>query len=247
MASRIKKIIALKKKRATLQEIGDQLGVTRQRAQQLVNEIIDEQGEDVFNGRVKWWTVSEAATKLNAPPSVITELCVASKIECRRRSEKGTYLIGNPGMKQLRAHPRISKRATCVVCHKSFKRSTRGARTVCSKKCEQVRWEQHRQNYRSKPPTHDSLQGWHKILWEKLQSQVLSSKKEKWLTLAEAKNKTGFTKEQLYWLRFRKIVTVHPDPVKKWRGQPVLLFAASQMEIAGEVFEKFHEERVRKD
>ena len=96
-------IIRLKRQRKTLEEIGEAMSVTRERARQLSRKIALQRGEGVFTSDPLFWTAAEAAKKLKVPLHVITNLCASGEIKSQRRSEKtaSQYLIPTAKMEKF--------------------------------------------------------------------------------------------------------------------------------------------------
>lgn len=232
-SERVQIIIRLKKQRATLEEIGTVLGVTRERARQLIKKIAAEHGEDVFNLDEPLWTIQEAAEELGVNAGVIISLCQQEEISYRRRS------LSQDSMEALKRHPRITGERICATCKKTFIHTPGqyGGHIVCSDKCLEELDRVRREECLAKEPTLDSLAGWRRELWQRLQLHK-PPKKEKWLTLSEACTATGLSKMQVGWIGLRRIVTIHRDPsrIARKTGEPMALYAASEMEIARQVY-----------
>lgn len=237
-SSRTRIIISMVKKRATLGEIAKKLGLTsRERARQLINKIKTKHGPDVFKSNRRLWTVTEAAEELKTKREVINKICDAGEVSCRRRNadDASVWLIDNAGMKALKKHPLITKQEFCSVCGKSFKKGEgEGGLLICSEKCRKYLNAERHQKYSTQEPTTDSLGGWVKELWQRLQFYVIPDDEE-WLTLTEVEQRSQLSVMQISWLRRRKIVTIRPHPTKMWRGQPVATYSASEMKIASEI------------
>ncbi len=234
---RTKTIIHLVKRRASLAEIGKAVGITRERARQIIALITREHGEQVFAPDEEIWTASEAACELNTSPVVVHKICAAGEIPCRRRGcdNRGAWLIAEDGMELLRKHRLITRERTCVVCGTVFIANRMHA-IVCSRECSDKRQRQLSANYATGKPTLRSLQGWRRDLLRRLESHRIPQDEE-WLTVTEAEQRTGLSTMQIIWLHRRRIVTIRPDPVKTWRGRPVVTYAASELEIARQAYE----------
>lgn len=234
---RTKMIVGMVRRYATLQNIGDALGVSRERARQLVKKISAEHGEHLFTSDKTFWTVPEAADELKTSASIISAICSAGEVSCRRRGtiidrKKGTWLIDSDSLEVLRNHPRVTRQRVCVICGATFSKSDRHGLT-CSDSCRDKRRLQTR--YCHERPTPDRLRGWHMELYIRLQSHCLPEH-ENWLTIFEAQRRTGLSPMQLFYLRIRNIVTIRPHPAKTWRGKPVATYATSEVDIAQQVY-----------
>lgn len=225
------------KRRASLTEIGDALGVTRERARQLIVRITEEHGDVIFASDETIWTPQEAADELGLNAQTVCRLCQSGEVPTKRRgvNDDGGYLIYEQGMRILRAHPLVTRERKCVICKQTFTYGNhQGRQRICSDECKAQYYRQRRKAYGEQESTLKSLRGWRRDLWQKLQSHHIP-KNEEWLTISEAIRRTGLSKMQLVWLRLRKIVTIRPHPANKCRGQPVAAYAASEMKIARQV------------
>jgi len=229
------------KTRATLQEMGDELGCTREWVRQVIGWMRQGHGDQIFASEEAIWTPQEAASELEVSPNIVSVLCRSGEIPTRRRgvNEDGAYLIYEEGMRLLRVHLMVKKKRVCVVCGHTFDAGNIRMIT-CSEKCSKKRHYQQREKYTDQDPTIDSLRGWKKELWQRLQSHQIP-KNEKWLTLSGAVQLTGLSRMQLAWLRLRNIVTIHHDPgrIATRTGKPMALYAASEMKIARQIFKAY--------
>lgn len=240
-------IIDMKKKDVPLPEIAQKLGVTKQSISYAINKIIKLYGKDVFTPETPLYTVEQVAKILGVPREKVRTICVTGEISCRLRSgaRRAAYVIEEDGLRQLRLHPEVAQGKICAICGSIF--MYLGAKTkVCSEECGKAYSRKKWKDSAQKEPISGSFHGWHKELWQRLQLYTLNEL-EDWIAITEACKVATLSKEALYWLASRRVVTTRPDPVKKCRGKPVLLFAKSQMKIAREVVAKFqHSEQEKK-
>mgnify|MGYP001586780410 CR=1 FL=1 len=241
-SERVQTVIAMVRRRATLQEVGDAIGVTREGARKVIAKIAQRYGAELLEPNEKVWNVHEAARELGISDYFIKKACDLGKVSFRRRGER-IWLLDEAGMKALRQ--RFSpegERTTCVVCGKEFfKRRTRKS---CSNTCSN---ELDRRSYEktvSKEPSLESLRGWRNDVWEKLQSR-LPTKHEEWIGVHEAVLRSGLSPMQINWLGRRRVVATRPHPEAKWRvnGKSITLYAASEIEIARQVFESYEQKK----
>ncbi|OGZ68427.1 MAG: hypothetical protein A3D44_00600 [Candidatus Staskawiczbacteria bacterium RIFCSPHIGHO2_02_FULL_42_22] len=131
--SRTQTIIIMIKERATLQEIADHFGFTRQRASQIIGCIKEMHGTTILLATTKSsWTVKEVANELDLDIQLIYTMLHNGQIPYRKRG-KNKYLIDEEGMRLLRAHPQATGERICPVCKKSF--ISRYNKRLCSKEC----------------------------------------------------------------------------------------------------------------
>lgn len=238
---RISIIIALVKQRATLEKIGKKIGRTTERARQLIKQIVQQKGRKVFKTKNPLRTAREMAKKIGTTAKIINQICANGEVACKRRGDsiKSIWLIRASEIKNLKAHPLIKRQRICVICKKTFVyKYVQENKQTCSQECSKEFSRQRRAAYADQEPTLESIEGWRKDLWQRLQSHCIP-KDEKWLKISEASKYTGLSEMQLKWLRHRNIVTIKYDPSRTWRGKPMTIYAASEMEIARKVFEAY--------
>jgi hypothetical protein len=224
-------INAMRERRSTLQEIGKVLGVTGERVSKLIAKIAQTHGIKVFEPQEQLWTVAQAARELGVSAHAIHGMGTRGDVSFHRRSKGSTpALINKAGMDVIRQ--RLS--LICTVCGKQFiYKLGQGSRKAClDASC--LKELGRRKGFVQKEPSAESLRGWRKDLWEILQNRQIL-KDEKWVPISEAVLRSGLTKMQIIWLQKRRVVRVCTDPKKKWRGQPIKLYGASEMDIARQV------------
>jgi hypothetical protein len=84
------------------------------------------------------------------------------------------------------------------------------------------------------PQKGDSFRDWGQEVAEKLKNHFIPEN-EKWLTVTEASRLAGIKPMQVKWLKRQGVIVAKPHPTRQWFGQPVVTFAASQMEIIRQV------------
>ena len=231
---RIETITVLKKQRATLEKIGDVLTVTRERARQLINKLEAKEGSVVFTPNELLLTSAEAAAEVGVSQQTVSILCAKGEIPCRRRGNhsRSDYILDHAGLEALKQYVT----GTCCVCGTKFTydKKRRLAKT-CSKKCQNQRITQRRQGDVAPEEDLDSLQGWHRELWLKLQKHTIPPD-EHWLRWKEALEKSGISVTQLWYLRRRKILFMQPHPTIQWDEKPLMMYAGSEVELVREVY-----------
>lgn len=232
---RQKIIIRMKRNGATQAKVGAALGVTRQRVQKLCKEIKCTYGKDVFAFHRPQWKISEAAAILKVSAGIIVGLCRKKEIPCKRLPS--SYVIGEAGMKALQRHPRITGKRICIACQRVFAYTPGKYKgfLVCSEKCVKKARRKCRQKLIKSELNLNSLHGWYKRLYERLAAYNPPSA-EKFLTLSQAAKTFGLSQTQMWWLGTRGIITTGQHLIKRWRGQSVITYAASELKIAGEVY-----------
>ena len=249
---RVQIVIEMKKRRATLEEIGQALGgCTIENARQLIKNIKSVHGEGVFNSEEKYRTTREAAAELHISESTVRQICEMEGISLIPRGEY-QFLIGNQGFEELREHPVDNHQQVCKYCGEVFvkDKSRHGGMVTCCEKCFKDLRARRRLKLISEKPTADSLRGWALDLWITLEKHRRDENprklrgKEKWIGFGEAKKLTGLSHQQVSWLRQRHIVTIHRHPTKMGNGgEKAALYAVSEMEIAKKIYAEFLRKR----
>jgi hypothetical protein len=240
---RVQMIIAMKKERATLQQIGDKLGLTRERARQLIKKVVATHGSDVFLPEVKtFWTVPEAADVLGIKKWSVSSACRKGKIPFVLRG-KIERLITQEGMAALRRY--FSKEATCSICGNKFTRKSAKKEICYNAACRKVqrnKWLSVRLS--DKAAMIESLNGWRKALWRALQKNVIGEN-ETWITFSQAVEISGLHRFPVSYLRKCGLISARLKPetsrTKKENRlrSRVGLYSLSEMKIAREIAIQF--------
>ncbi|MDO8512457.1 MAG: sigma factor-like helix-turn-helix DNA-binding protein [bacterium] len=233
---RVRTIILLVNRTATLKEIGEAFNVTRERARQLISEVKSIHGESVFQRKdereKKVWTISEAASELGVSKNTVARLCRTGVVVFERRStsELSAFVIDEENLAKLRCHPLVTGKCTCEICGDGFVVGRRSlARKVCDKEsCVKERNVRRRAVCVDKETTLQSVQGWHKEVFLALTARLFSEEAGL-LTLGLAAKCAGISNMQLSWLRKRNMVNVREDAIRTWRGRPITLYLVSEM------------------
>lgn len=232
-------IARMLRERATQQEMGKAMGdLTRQRVNQLVRGY--NLSPPLPNS--PYCTTPEAAKILHVGRHDIAKFCREGKLPFRRRGESSSYLIPRKDIEDVKNKIAAIRgfEKICSICGKTFiiQFPCSAKRKICSKQCFKERNRRQRAACFRSAPTVESLRGKPRILFEKLGSISCRTlpDNERWLTQAEASRETGITAAQLNWLRRRQILTTRPHPTKRWRNQPVALYAASELKIVRKVY-----------
>lgn len=243
---RVNLVISLVKEGKTLEEIGKILSITRERARQIIEKIRRIHGDEVFavDEKERPLSTKQVAELLNLPIYSVVILFKDGIIPFYCRGKNSARRVRKADAEAAKSNPvvqRMQKRETvCIVCRKTFVLEQTGwAKKICSLACKKSRDKALSSLRISKPPDESNLRTWKKVLWTKLQSRDLP-KNETWISLAEARRRTGLSHMQLIWLRTRKIVKTRPHATRSWRQiKPVSTFASSEMEIVREVYADF--------
>lgn len=251
-------VIELCKKCKTLDEMGIVLGnsirgerLTRERARQLIEKISEAHGTQVFEpttAEERYWKLTEATKFIGVSYRGARKLCQQKEIPHLFRGKAQQYLLTLEGVEALCLHPAITKKRVCALdtCKKNFIRKKGGRNLYCSNECS----KQARQNSRiaigQNPPNNsDSLRKWHKPLYQQLQQHTIPDD-DQWITITKAASYTGLSCIQLWYLAYRKIITIkyHPTKTAPTTGKPVMLYSISQMEVARQIFQDFKEGKI---
>lgn len=240
-SERVQTIITLRRQRATNEEIGSVLGITRERARQLIKKITETHGEQILEPQERLWTTTEAAELMGMRLRRVSLLCRKGEVPYRLRvGEKQTYLLDKEGIEALRHYPQLGRERVCIICEQPFTPKHSQQKT-CSPKCRVSQRARRCQSYyrqvSQKEPTSDNLRGWVKKVWERLHLRK-QHENEAWLTFSQALQRAEVKKIQLSWLRRRKIVSTQPGPINNF-GRATFHYAASEMDIVRQVYQKW--------
>lgn len=223
-------------KKKTLQELGEILGVSRQRVMQLEKRINTPPAQT----KESLLTVSEAAKKLKVSTTWILRFCTDKTIGTKRGIK---YFLNSKDIKFLEKQLDIR----CVICGKKVLHNKVGfllgkKGKTCSKVCKKEKLKQQdktRRNImteRSFEPS-DYTHKWSNELFAEIKKRGEPAN-DNWLTVGQAFKISGFSKMQLFWLR--RILTTKPHPTETWRKKPISLFAESEVKLAWQIYQKHH-------
>ena len=234
-SQRVKTIVSMVKKRATLQEIGDVLGLTRERARQLIVKIKKIHGQVVFGTDEKLYSVTEAANALGLTKTRLEEICACANVPARYRSVASQHdrLFNEVDLEAIRRYIDNTYSRTCVVCNKAFNAVYREHKksVTCSRECTKKFATTRAYYYYGRSfDIKNARQEWRRELYKKLQEHTIPAN-DQWLTRARAVKQSGLTMMQLEYLRLRSLIECRQHPTKRFRGKPVCTFSASQMAL----------------
>lgn len=231
-SERVQTIIRLKQNAYTNVMIGQELGITREWARQLVKKIINCHGPEVFERTgdgMQFWTIAEAAKTTNCPINYIHCLLNRGQLSSVK---KGKFIyLDKIGLQQLKA----SFQQNCVVCGQTIVCWGRGRKTkICGQsKCQAAHRAGIRQACQNQEPSAESLRGLGRIIFLRLQNYRIPDD-EQWLLLKEACERSGLTLMRLGWLRLRRVIPVK-ESAKRRYGKIAYLYPASVMDIIREL------------
>lgn len=228
--SRLKTIVEMTKRRATLREIAKKLKISREWARVLKNKIRKLYGDEIFKPDKPFYTIPEIEKRLKVGRKFITALCKSGFVpyRCRGTKKHKGYLLNESGLEKIRKFLKIR----CIVCGQKFIPKPIN-RQICSKRCREQR--RHQVHLLTNEPTEENLGKWHLELWQRLKNHRLS-RNEKWVTQSEACRRTSLSKMQIDWLGYRYLIKTRDHPAKKWHGQPVTQFSLSELMIADRIW-----------
>jgi hypothetical protein len=249
-------VISLKRRRATLKEIADAIGVTtRERARQVVAKIVEKYGSEVLTSVGQFWTISEAAKEFNLIPNNLRISCIRWGIPLQQYGRKKRHTLSEESMRMLRQRFFIGgSPLVCRICGNDFFYGRgkgigrKRIRQICfSEKCIKRENQEYHQNLMAANVSSESrFVTWHRILWERLQSHVIPAT-ENWFTAREAADHFGLTWIQISYLGKRGFLITQPHPFLKWREKSQVTYAGSQVELAHQVYEEYQQqEEIRK-
>lgn len=228
-SERVQTILTMMKSGARYREIGKALGVSHGRVEQIIRRIRRDHGDAILDAGLV--SCVQAAQELGILPLTLQRRCRAWGITMYRRGWHGTF-ISTSDLAVLRET--MSKQ--CVICNKAFTPLKRGkTANICSMRCSNERSRIRYQEVRDGKRDLSRVNQWYAELIAKLRGRAVPPD-EQWLVLSKAVQRGGLTRMQVIWLGYRQILSRKPDPVRMWRGKPITLYAASELDIAKEVY-----------
>ncbi len=226
---------------ASMKKIGERLGITKQRVHQLIRKIEKDCNVRIASCDASAITLSEASLRLGITSEKIRRLCQMGKIPCERKGKGGgggSYLLRPEGIAALKAYYETVERR-CSLCSGAFTTQQFSNRIICARKtCRRERDRLSRFITCRQAPSAESLMGWRKELWKRLQNLELSPEK-RWISLIQAVNLSGLSKGQIVRLRMRNVVRTLPHPHRTRQGHPEHLFSQHDILLAKEVYETY--------
>ena len=236
------RVVQMLQSGANLAEIGEEFGISRERARQIREKIRKRFGERIIEPKKQpYITLREAARELGTEPSPLQKLLREQGL--LQKNSRGVWVVLRRDLKrkQVTQHPHVTQMQVCKYCGKKFRLKHR-AQKVCSPQCNEARRQASRQRCFDSQPGEENLAGWHKELWVELQRHRLPEQDE-WLTLTRASRRCGLTPIQVNWLRLRKVLNCKPSETQFWRGQQVQLYRASEMDVIRRCREAISEDK----
>lgn len=231
----VQTIARMSRNRATLREIGETLKprISPQGVHNLKRGIAELHGENLLRPTEPVWAMKEAAAEIGVSICRIRKLCTAGEVDACRRNR---WLISEKGMKALRVHPYVTGRKRCIVCRNRFTDESRTlSRQICSLECKRRR-SREQMKQKASP---ESLKGWLAVLWWELH-KAGSPRNGGWVGRNEAVRRFGLTDMQVSHLGNKGLVRTRSRRKKHYcHGTPLLLYAASDLRVAGRVFRTF--------
>lgn len=212
----------------TLQETGEALGVTRERARQL---------RSIYKQRfplpdpIKYLVMQEVADEIGANVSRMRELVQEKNIGRPRGHSQRIFTEAEA--KEAQHLYMLSIRRTCEKCQKVFFRAFGGGRwaktgkSFCSPECQR-----NFHNRRYIDGIANQLTPETASVWKKLVAALDPNRPPEtdFISMKQAKEMTGVSTMQLVYLRYRKILRVQPHPTRKRNGVPHNLYSLSDIQ-----------------
>lgn len=238
---RVQTIVQLAKQGAPLEVMGKAIGgVTRERARQVVNEIEEVHGVNVYNHRRNWLSVQRVAKNLRCPDLFVRRCVKSGEAELAewRQRVGGPYFLTPKGVAQVKRKLQKAKNRKCANCGQEFRvRNPFSPRKFCKKKACQ-----HSQSsYVLKGPVKYSI-GWLGAVRQKLSQHILP-KPENWLTYSQARELTQLTPSQFMNLVRTKSFRTRLHPKRRWKGRKATLYAQSELLIVRACWDEVRKKR----
>lgn len=234
----------------TLGEIGEDLGVTRERVRQLRRRLLAQldDTETVRQGDAngeRLYTTVEAANIVGMPKQWVLKQIWDGHLGTVQRRGKRHYRLTEAQLQQLRSQEKTQHEGTeisgqCSQCGEAFSytRSLRSSKRPPRQACPKTQCANAARYQEHKVETRKRRKEWIQVVTERIQTaQTLPD--EHWLTESKAVQRAGISPMQLSWLTLTGGLTIKAHPTKRWRGKPVRLYAASQLDTIRTVLTEF--------
>lgn len=184
-------------------------------------------------------TLSQAGQLTGISEAVIRGWCAEGYLLCYESGANGQIVLGQAGLAELFWLVEPDNQHVCQNpdCQASFihtRRQTRTCSTKCSNRLRDL--ERQRRGFHTNPgKTTHQVGSWQNQLEKALASQRLASD-EQWVSLAKAVRCSGLSAMQVMWTGRTELLATEEGDKHNRYGQPVKLFAVSQLLIAKRVY-----------
>ena len=236
-AGTIEKIIVMYNQMIAYEQIGNTLGVTRERVRQHIQRAVAENGKTIFQERENFISLKEARNRLRIRvPLALFRIAYANgEIPGLQNICSRNMYVDWRYRKIIEQWARKVQSRTCIVCGKAFVITSElnCQRVSCSKLCSKIRSEQIKKTHRP-----NGFRGWRRIVYDRLRGFDIAMESE-WVGYARAKQISGLTSMKLYWLVNCEIIATRGNLNKKSsHGNPTYLFSRGQMEVVKAVLQE---------
>ena len=227
-------VLAMLAERRKHCDIGAAVGVTGACIQHIHQRILDDYGEDAI-GPSPYLSAQELRDALKIPIGWVYDALHAGAVPFHRGAQNRLY-VHESDIERLK-QACAPRRGTCAICGEEF--IVVNHRVTCSARCWKKYFEEKFVRVRGTKPNPRRAIPWHRELMARL-DEVPARENEEWLTLTEAKRRSGLSQMRVIWLGVRTIIHTRPDPVRRNRlGKPITLYSANELDVAKEAFEKY--------
>jgi hypothetical protein len=195
--ARAQKMVQMRARGLTLEAIGQQFGLTRERVRRITSRYEIER---------QFTTVPELMARFGATEYEVTRAIQAAGLH-RPQRPKRKIVIAYGDVDEVVRNLNLNGRRVCMICGGSFEVRGRSRKRLCSPEC----YKEHRRRVRKSPwgPMSEATRRIHELLAGESPGTV-------WVGFKEAVRLSGLSKMQLVWLRWRRIVATVPSGRGSW-------------------------------
>jgi Sigma-70, region 4 len=217
-STRDRKIAALRARGLTLEAIGKQFGLTRERVRQIT---------DQYPMARRFTTLPELLARFGVQEHAIMKAIAAAGLNPQTLRQGKRFIFFDADVKRIVRHLKLWVTQECPICGKSF--TVRGftQKRLCSPAC----LPEHRRRLRTFTPGEDRpMSETTRQIYDLLSAEPPGTT---WVGYTEALRLTGLTTNQLLWLRRRGIIASRPSGQCSNFGSPCFLYSARHCELLG--------------
>lgn len=212
----------------TLQDLGNALDITRERARQIKNEYLSRHGEP--DGAVRCSTIWEIAKSSGLTRRRIMRAATSLGLAYIRGLN--TTVVDSDNVQDVIAAARDSmvNRNACSICGD---RLSGQRKSLCGKRS--CIFEYRRRSH-SRSSATNALDG--RDCEARLIAKRISERPPangKWAGLVEAERITGLSRMQIVWLGNRSAVRTRDSHTRNWRGRPCVDYCLADLRVAAQI------------
>jgi hypothetical protein len=219
--SRNKWIAELRSRGLSLEAIGQQYGLTRERVRQIVSQ-------QAITRR--FTTVSDLMTRFGVERYEVDRAMKVAGLS-RKPRQGSRYVLSDADVAKITEILGRPEDRRCLICGRSFEGRVHRSRRFCSPEC----FHQYQRQNRQSGLRNNAMSATTRQIQELLAAEPPGST---WLGFLEAVRVSGMTRMQMCWLRYRRLIACKPRKEKGRSGKPQMLYSARHCEALRRFLER---------